>query len=874
MKKSKAASTARMSRTTKQSLSQQPPSSSIMSNNENDVSFGNNVGSATNNAPADNDYHNHHYSQKQQHLLVNNGSNNIMSPPQNPLPSLQYSNGGSAMYQQQQLQQQGGLGIGQQLQQSNGGQLGNGQLLQNGQQSQYVQINQGGQVHTMTRQQQQQQRQQQYPQQRQDHLTNKRQESSGNNGQLDADKVALSQKNHRLAKELSDLRVKHREETKTVSRLTMESMNLASRCRQAISEAADLKRKLSGYEKRHGDFGILQKEVLLLRRQIEKQHGNGGGVEKSGNSRRNRSTSPKKEKRNSGSDSGVSPVDEKKKKKALASAASAAVVSGSVTSLETKNSGETTDLDRIMAQELFKKNGGAAAAATAAAANSGNGSGGGASDGSSGNAAEKKEGSANAVTKKFQELNISTTTTATATNNKSVGGSKVTSSSASISNVTTSGKRSVTPAATTTSSTTESANNNSNSNISSANTKIPISVTTSSATQKDDEFDAEIDMVDFFATSSKPTLGTSSSAAAAANSSSSNISGTDTLPATSQHTRSHITHKLKKTETDDHMPEELVVGTGDLLSPSASSKKNVGDNLLSSLDAFEASFASAFPETSFSIKSEAPSSTQLDMSFDVPVFDPFFKSPANKDRDGSLASSSLQSSPKPKTSSSLSSSSGVTGSGSNHHKDGMKSQLKDLFPDSALTTSPKRGLDLTFDSTFSDVDIGGVGGSSSNSKNGKGKSSLSADKLDSAFSRAHASTPPKTSGGGVKLSSNRPAPSLDMSAEIEQLDALASATEKADGGDRKRSVRKVKTPLSYAEPSTKQKLRRGDVLFPKIDADRKMELEAKRSKSGGVAAASGRSPTTDLEDLDRIMSEHFSVGNNKKDNKKDGTASS
>uniref|UniRef100_A0A7S2PIR1 Shugoshin C-terminal domain-containing protein n=1 Tax=Skeletonema marinoi TaxID=267567 RepID=A0A7S2PIR1_9STRA len=868
MKKSKAASTARMSRTTKQQLSQQPPPSSIMSNNENDVSFGNNVGTATNSAPPDNDYHNHHYSQKQQHLLVNNGNNN-MNPPQNPLPSLQYSNGGmNAMYQQQ----GGQLGIGQNSQLSNGGQLNNGQLLQNGQQSQYVQINQGGQVHTMTRQQQQQQRQQQYPQQRQDHLNNKRQESSGSNGhgQLDADKVALSQKNHRLAKELSDLRVKHREETKVVSRLTMENMNLASRCRQVISEAADLKRKLSGYEKRHGDFGILQKEVLLLRRQIEKQHGNGnGGVEKGGSSRRNRSTSPKKEKRNSGSDGGTSsntPVDEKKKKKALASAA-AAVVSGSVTSLETKNSGETTDLDRIMAQELFKKNGGATAAAGAAAANAGSGSGGGALDGSSGNAPEKKEGSAIAVTKKFQELNISTTTTATTTTTNN--GSKVTSASSS--NATASGKRSVTPAATITSSTTESANNNSN--ISTANTKIPISVTTSSATQKDDEFDAEIDMVDFFATSSKPTLGTSSSSAAAANISSNN-SGTDTLPATSsQHARSHITHKLKKTETDDHMPEELVGIPGDLLSPSASSKKNVGDNLLSSLDAFEASFASAFPETSFSIKSEAPSSTQLDMSFDVPVFDPFFKSSANKDRDGSLTSTSLQSSPKPKTSSLSSSSLGVTGSGSNHHKDGMKSQLKDLFPDSALTTSPKRGLDLTFDSTFSDVDIGGVGGSSSNSKSGKGKSSLSADKLDSAFSRAHASTPPKTSGGGVKLSSsNRPA-SLDMSAEIEQLDALASATEKADGGDRKRSIRKVKTPLSYAEPSTKQKLRRGDVLFPKIDADRKMELEAKRSKSGGaaVAAASGRSPTTDL---DRIMSEHFSVGNNKKDNKKDGAAPS
>mmetsp|Transcript_8326 Transcript_8326/g.12895 ORF Transcript_8326/g.12895 Transcript_8326/m.12895 type:complete len:869 (-) Transcript_8326:157-2763(-) len=868
MKKSKAASTARMSRTTKQQLSHQPPPSSIMSNNENDVSFGNNVGTATNIASSDNDYHNHHYSQKQQHLLVNN-SNNNMIPPQNPLPSLQYSNGGTAMYQQQ----GGQLGIGQNSQLSNGGQLNNGQLLQNGQQSQYVQINQGGQVHTMTRQQQQQQRQKQYPQQRQDHLNNNRQDSGSNGGQLDADKVALSQKNHRLAKELSDLRVKHREETKVVSRLTMENMNLASRCRQVISEAADLKRKLSGYEKRHGDFGILQKEVLLLRRQIEKQHGNGSGVEKGGSSRRNRSTSPKKEKRNSGSDGGTSSntpvVDEKKKKKALASAA--AVVSGSVTSLETKNSGETTDLDRIMAQELFKKNGGATtAAAGAAAANAGSGSGGGVSDGSSGNAAEKKEGSAIAVTKKFQELNISTTTTATTTTTNN--GSKVTSASSS--NATASGKRSVTPAATITSSTTESANNTSN--ISTANTKIPISVTTSSATQKDDEFDAEIDMVDFFATSSKPTLGTSSSSVTGAANSSSNSSGTDTLPATSsQHARSHITHKLKKTETDDHMPEELVGIPGDLLSPSASSKKNVGDNLLSSLDAFEASFASAFPETSFSIKSEAPSSTQLDMSFDVPVFDPFFKSPANKDRDGSLTSSSLQSSPKPKTSSSLSlSSSGVTGSGSNHHKDGMKSQLKDLFPDSALTTSPKRGLDLTFDSTFSDVDIGGVGGSSSNSKSGKGKSSLSADKLDSAFSRAHASTPPKTSGGGVKLSSsNRPA-SLDMSAEIEQLDALASATEKADGGDRKRSVRKVKTPLSYAEPSTKQKLRRGDVLFPKIDADRKMELEAKRSKSGGAAvaaAASGSSPTTDL---DRIMSEHFSVGNNKKDNKKDGAAPS
>jgi len=308
---------------------------------------------------------------------------------------------------------------------------------------------------------------------------------------------------------------------------------------------------------------------------------------------------------------------------------------------------------------------------------------------------------------------------------------------------------------------------------------------------------------------------------------------------------------MKKTETDDRMPEELV-GSGDLLSPKVNSKKSVGDNLLSSLDAFEASFASAFPETSFSIKSEAPSSTQLSMSFDVPVFDPFLKTPV-KGGDGTSATVTLQASPKSKLSSS-----GAAAIGNNHHKDGMKSQMKDLFPDSALTTSPKRGLDLTFDSTFPDIDIGGGGGSSSNNnKSGKGKS-LSADKLDSIFSRAHMTTPVKASGGGGKSSSNRPIP-LDMSAEIEQLDALASATEKADGGDRKRSVRKVKTPLSYAEPSTKQKLRRGDVLFPKIDAERKLELEAKRSNNAG---AGGISPTTDL---DRIMSEHFSVSDNKKD---------
>jgi hypothetical protein len=208
----------------------------------------------------------------------------------------------------------------------------------------------------------------------------------------------------------------------------------------------------------------------------------------------------------------------------------------------------------------------------------------------------------------------------------------------------------------------------------------------------------------------------------------------------------------------------------------------------------------------------------------------------------------------------------------------MKSQMKDLFPDSALTTSPKRGLDLTFDSTFPDIDLGGNSGSNmNNNSKGKGKS-LSVDKLDSAFSRAHSTkaTPTKAStsgigGGGGKSSAKSSTAStitpLDLNAEIEQLDALAEKATTDEGGEssvstssssRTRSVRKVKTPLSYAEPSTKQKLRRGDEFFPKVDAERKLASESKRNIS----------PTTDL---DRIMSEHFSVGGS---NKKDGTVPS
>lgn len=63
------------------------------------------------------------------------------------------------------------------------------------------------------------------------------------------EEAALTAKNYRLAKELSELRIRHREETKTVNRLTMENMNLASRCREALALVSSLKREMEHLQK-------------------------------------------------------------------------------------------------------------------------------------------------------------------------------------------------------------------------------------------------------------------------------------------------------------------------------------------------------------------------------------------------------------------------------------------------------------------------------------------------------------------------------------------------------------------------------------------------------------------------------------------------
>ncbi|KAL3805181.1 hypothetical protein ACHAWO_006966 [Cyclotella atomus] len=269
---------------------------------------------------------------------------------------------------------------------------------------------------------------------------------------------------------------------------------------------------------------------------------------------------------------------------------------------------------------------------------------------------------------------------------------------------------------------------NSFSVIVSSNSKIPIAINAPSgstasntaAPNNDDEFDADIDMVDFFTKQST-------------------VTNTSSVAASQSNTKSLHHHVRKaKSLTDDVMPDDNINGVGLGFSPERK-KGVVGDSLLSSLDAFEASFASAFPEHPFSINDTTPKETKIGMTFDVPDFgdDPFF----------------------------------------NNFK----------------TPTPHA---MVFDSTPISFDDMSAASSSSN----KGKNKV---KNRSALA---------------------PLSPQSMSAEIEQLDAMANNVIGGDASSRAaRKVRNVKQPVSYAEPSTKSKLRRGDVIFPKVDAQTKYQ---------------------------------------------------
>lgn len=69
-----------------------------------------------------------------------------------------------------------------------------------------------------------------------------------------AEEAALTAKNYRLAKELNELRCRHREETRNVTKLTMDNMNLATRCREAINHVDLLRKELSLHQKRSSEF--------------------------------------------------------------------------------------------------------------------------------------------------------------------------------------------------------------------------------------------------------------------------------------------------------------------------------------------------------------------------------------------------------------------------------------------------------------------------------------------------------------------------------------------------------------------------------------------------------------------------------------------
>jgi hypothetical protein len=88
-----------------------------------------------------------------------------------------------------------------------------------------------------------------------------------NSSKVTPDQAVLTAKNYRMAKELSELRVRHREECKNVTRLTMENMNLASRCREAISHVAMLKKELALTQKQTGS--------VLTRKELEHSQNTG-----------------------------------------------------------------------------------------------------------------------------------------------------------------------------------------------------------------------------------------------------------------------------------------------------------------------------------------------------------------------------------------------------------------------------------------------------------------------------------------------------------------------------------------------------------------------------------------------------------------------
>ncbi|GKY90361.1 hypothetical protein MPSEU_000010100 [Mayamaea pseudoterrestris] len=88
----------------------------------------------------------------------------------------------------------------------------------------------------------------------QQHIQQQQQQSATSNGSLQPeDFAAITAKNYRLAKELSELRVRHREECRNVTRLSMDNINLASKCRDTMAQVRALKAEVRAHRQRLRD---------------------------------------------------------------------------------------------------------------------------------------------------------------------------------------------------------------------------------------------------------------------------------------------------------------------------------------------------------------------------------------------------------------------------------------------------------------------------------------------------------------------------------------------------------------------------------------------------------------------------------------------
>ena len=710
----------------------------------------------------------------------------------------------------------------------------------------------------------------------------------------------------------------------------MENMNLASRCREAISQVAMLRKELLVYQKRQGEYVNLVREVEWLRRQV--------GINTGGTTRNDDNSAVANYAGGVASTNFPSNAvdNDQQEQKWAPTISSLTAVSpdgdnggGNKNGINRSDS-PATDLDRIMSQQFRKDSrqqqssgpASSSSAAIAALVATTTTKGGALMNSSSSSSALLAAPSASKQLRSVARGNNLLLTSSNAKIPISVNSTKKMSTPSSIS-------------------------------ATSAITSAPVGPSSAAHKQKDDEFDADIDMVDFFAKSQSLLLND-------------NVGNNDGTPPSSGPSSSHLlpgggrTHHVRRARssgTDDRMPDDVIpissassgagggggemegisveaAGGGLIKYPkkASSSSASVGpggdSNLLSSLDAFEASFASAFPETSFSITSEiAPlSSASLDMAFDVPDFDPFFKSLVNSNINNKNNDNTGMGNRQEVTSlGALGGGGGGVSGDSATWDDGhgigkninggaaiMKSQMiQDLFPESAMNFKSSPKLDsLAFDSNpmmgfeLMERTRGLMMPTVQQQQHHSTATTLAVpERLDLAFSRVQArgggnllsvvvsasdpsrdeirplssQTKPRVSGGAIgnngplshihrsRLTS--PLSPQSMSAEIEQLDAIADLASGniggsgADGGlttstaaaamaanntapsplrmTVRSSVRKVKQPVSYAEPSTKSKLRRGDVLFPKVDSSDKT-----------VGKAGRASPTTELN---RIM---------------------